>query len=229
MSSGESTSTPGNNHPTRSSINDDRKYNLIFRGVAEQSNGTPRAVRLRSDYNAIVSIIDDLDTGSECIYLLCDCRRIGRYSRDSRSSRPILATFSSTADVCRVLSLCRNLPSSISVHPDLSLQQRRERSILLQERRKLINSGIRRDTLRIKGSCIHVSGVIAGRVLNSAFVYDQTFNNPVLNDAVAPVTESPSSLSHVNVSPDSASLGNDPPLSNDSNEPVSSPATAPSS
>ena len=69
------------------------------------------------------------------------CQRLGKYSNDK--CRPILVKLTRSCDITSILSKYAkfaNMPG-ISIKPDLSKDDRKVESILLMERRKLIQSG----------------------------------------------------------------------------------------
>ena len=61
--------------------------------------------------------------------------------------------------------------------PDLSPDQRVQEKILLKERWNLIQTGVERSDIRIKGNAIRISGLPHGRVVNSVFVPHKSDSN----------------------------------------------------
>ena len=108
--------------PSSDSSNRSRKFNVVVRGISEQPQGTSCSVRFRSDHDKVSDILLNIERELSHCSLIRDCFRLGKYSPDSQSARPILVTLSSTVDVSNILSNCCLLPSSISIRPDLSPQ-----------------------------------------------------------------------------------------------------------
>ena len=166
------------------SLNRSRKFNVVVRGISEQPQGTSRSVRFRSDHNKVSDILSNIERESSHCSQMCDCFQLGKYSPDCRSARPILVTLSSTVDVSNILSNCHSLPSYISIHPDQSPQQRKVCGIFLKERRRLLDDGVDRSSIKISNSQIYVSCRLAGRVRNGVFVPAHSLCNaaPQLTD-----------------------------------------------
>ena len=59
--------------------------------------------------------------------------RLGKYTKESKKLRHILAKFVQSDDVFRVLAKSRELRKPTFVKPDLSPLQRKQKSILLRE------------------------------------------------------------------------------------------------
>ena len=167
--------------PTPSFNPDDRKYNIdygrkfnvVVYGLKEPAAGTPRYQRSVSDLQSVRESLESVDDNiSE--HAIRDCLRLGRYNVSKH--RPVLVKLSRTCDVASVLSKRKNLASQpgIQIRPDLPKSERAIQSTLLIERRKLINSGLVRSSIRIKGSSIYVNGKKHGHVKNSAFVASVT-------------------------------------------------------
>ena len=155
-----------------------RKFNVVVQGISEQPQGTSRSVRFRSNHDKVSDILSNIERESSHCSLIRDCFRLGKYSPDSQSARPILVILSSTVDVFNILSNCRSLPSSISIRPDLSPQQRKVCGTLLKERRRLLDNGVDRSSIKIRHSQIYVSGQLAGRVRNGVFVPAHSLGDP---------------------------------------------------
>lgn len=100
--------------------------------------------------------------------------------------RPLLVSLNSTADVHSILSRCPSLPSSVSIKPDLSPSDRKVESLLLQERRKLINSGVGRKSIRLCESSIFVNGQLHGKVLESVLTLSPIPGAPAPHPSVCP-------------------------------------------
>jgi len=163
----------------------DRKYNLLIFGLKESSKGTPRFRRETKDFSDVCSILTSVDT-SISPQAVRDCFRLGKYKPDK--DRPIMVKFVRSHDVVSVLSNRKNLAShpGISIKPDLSPAQRKAESILLKERRSLINSGVAKEDIKIKGNALLVNKAKYGHAVGDAFQ-----RNPISVAGTSVNTESP--------------------------------------
>ena len=57
-----------------------------------------------------------------------------------------------------------------SIRPDMPRAQRLQESILMQERWHLVQSGVDRKSIKLRGDSLYVKGKLHGRVSNSKFV-----------------------------------------------------------
>ena len=146
----------------------ERKYNIVIYGLKECQKGSSRQVRLTKDTEAVRSLIQSVDTEIP-EQSLRDCVRLGKYS-DTRC-RPILAKLSRSYDVSSILANRGKLASNpgISIKPDMTPQERVTESTLLREHRQLINSGIERRSIKIRGNVLIVNKKKYGSVVNSSF------------------------------------------------------------
>ena len=159
---------------TASTIHDhDKKINVVLYGVEECRAGLSRAARLESDLSSVVNIFSGLDSTIQH-QSIKDCYRLGKFSRDAARPRPILVKFVRIADVAKIISKKKNLSTPLSVKPDMSHAQRLQESLLMRERWQLIQSGVSRKSIRLRGDCLYVSQKLHGRVSNSKFVHAST-------------------------------------------------------
>ena len=63
----------------------------------------------------------------------------------------------------------KSLSIPFSIKPGLSRAERLQQSILMQERWRLIQSGVSRKSIRVRGDALYVSNKLHGRVSNSKF------------------------------------------------------------
>ena len=150
------------------SSNYERKFNVVLYGLDECPSGLTRSSRLESDLTNISNIFFELDSSIHP-QSISDCYRLGKYLRDASRPRPILVKFVRVADVSRIFANRRKLPTAISVKPDMSSAERKKYSILMQERWDLIQSGVLRKDIKIRGDSLYVSNKKYGCVLNSKF------------------------------------------------------------
>ena len=166
----------------------DRKFNIVVFGVSELPGGSSRFLRNNHDFQEVSSILSNLELGPNQSSSIRDCRRLGKYVSDSLRPRPLLVQLNSTADVYKVLSKRHNVSSSVSIKPDLSPANRKIEALLLKERWQLIESGVDRRSIKIRGSNIYVNNQLHGKVVD--FILSL-----VSNSEVSPINSvSPTSL-----------------------------------
>lgn len=146
----------------------ERKFNIVIYGIDEQAKGTPKNVRAKEDHNNAGDILSTLDE-NVTTNAIRDCFRLGKYKDDHH--RPLLVKLVRSSDASSILNNRKSLGSmpGISIKPDLSPQERRTESALLKERRTLINSGVERNNMKIRGSSLFINNIKYGYVTNSIF------------------------------------------------------------
>ena len=134
-------------------------------------SGSSRFARDKHDFSKLSAIFSNLERDTDHSSSIRDCRRLGKYVKGVSSSRPLLVTLNSTADVRSILLSHNNSSdTSISIKPDLPSEERKANAILLKERWNLINSGIDRKCIKIRGLNLLVNGKLYGKVSDSVFV-----------------------------------------------------------
>ena len=129
--------------------NAERKFNVIIYGLPESQKGTAKYERTISDSNsaslAIQSICPEISQQS-----VRDCSRLGKYSQDHHRPRPVLVRLTRTCEVASILSNRRKLVSTpdISIKPHMSFKEKQIESILLRERRTLIDNGVDKKSIK---------------------------------------------------------------------------------
>lgn len=215
ISQSNSSSSPGdpninrassNNHvdfesnftkPNESGTSANKRYNVVVSGITEPPSGTSYTGRLNADMEAVSTLLSNMadNIQSPLSFLIRDCRKLGRYKTDSEKPRSLLVTLNSTVEVSTVLSNCHQLPSAVSIRPDLSPSERQTRGILLRERRRLIDSEVSRRDIKLRKRELYVSGTLVGRVVNNAFVKNQSLGALAPQLSSSPVSDSLSAVS----------------------------------
>ena len=112
-------------------------------------------------------------------FAVCDCLRIGRYSGER--TRPLVVKFTRSCDVATVFANLHKIPKSespnISVKPFMSKAERNQESTLLKERRALIESGVDRKTIKIRGNSIVINKIKVGSANETNFTRHLEHNN----------------------------------------------------
>ena len=145
-----------------------RKFNVLMFGITENDKGTPRHIRNQNDLSSVSEVLSNLDP-LVSVSSVSDCFRLGKFNDDK--TRPILIKLTRSADVVSVLSNRHKLSSfpGIRLKPDLSPEERKRESLLLKERWELINNGISKTTIKIRGNNLYVSSKKYGSVRNCEF------------------------------------------------------------
>ena len=148
----------------------ERKFNVVIYGIKECAQGTPMYVRTRNDQQAATKIVQDLcaDISEQSIR---DCSRLGRYNPEKQTCRPLVITLARSCDTTAILVNRRKLSEmpGISIKPVMSPQERQREKFVLQERRKLLQSGINKTDIRIRGDSLFVNGNKYGSATNTGF------------------------------------------------------------
>ena len=124
----------------------------------------------------IVKVVDDTIP----IHSIRDCVRLGKYTK--MKHRPILVKMSRTCEVQTILSNRRKLTSkpSISIKPEMSPEQRSTEK-LLQKRWELIQEGVNRANIKLRGKFLYVSNCKHGSIINSIYAcVDMSLDGDVL-------------------------------------------------
>ncbi len=132
----------------------DRKSNIVVFGVEEQPPGMARHLRTSQNLKVVGALLSQLDSSVSNLSIR-DCFRLGRY--DANRVRPLLVKMLRVSDVTSILSARRNLSSlapRVFIKPDLSKEDRLVEQLLLKERRVLIDSGVDRTSIKIRGNTI---------------------------------------------------------------------------
>ena len=112
----------------------------------ECPKGSPRHERISHDTNLACKIIKSICPDMND-YAVCDCSRIGKYSEPR--SRPLCVKFARSCDVAAVLSNRYKLSKidhpNVFIKPFMTIAERKVESILLKERRTLIDSEVERN------------------------------------------------------------------------------------
>lgn len=147
---------------------DARKMNLVVFGLPESKAGTRRQERIREDFEKAGGVLSHINPAISDVSIR-DCRRLGKFK--DGVARPTLLQLHRSVDVSIILSGRKKLSTrpDIIVKPDLSPSERKVEQLLLKERRFLIESGIQRSDIRIRGSSLYVNNKKLGSVKNNKY------------------------------------------------------------
>lgn len=157
----------------KSSNTQDRRFNLVVYGVDECAKGTPRYMRSAQDTSTAADVLASInDKLSE--HSIRDCQRLGKYCETKK--RPLLVKLTRSCDVTSILSKRSKLVDrpGLSIKPDMTKEERKIQSILLQERRKLIQSGESSQHVKLRGNSLYLNKRKHGSVINSKYVATTT-------------------------------------------------------
>jgi hypothetical protein len=142
----------------------ERKYNVILFGLDECPRGTSRSARLDEDLKKAIFVLSKADQSIDS-NTIKDIYRLGRYTAENKKPRPLLVKFIRVADVARVLSKRGSLP--VIIKPDMSPHERKIESLLLKERWSLMQSGVPRESIKIRGHRLLIRNKLHGQVTMS--------------------------------------------------------------
>ena len=157
--------------------NYDRKFNIVIYGIEECPKGTPKHRRLDLDHSKVVSELSNIDSSIKD-HAIKDCFCLGKFHPLQDKSRPILVKFIRMTDVSCILSKRAACIPPISIKRDMASEERLSESMLLKERWGLVQSGIPKGDIKIKGSRLSVKNMLYGQIQNSSFVH---YSPPVSN------------------------------------------------
>ena len=169
----------------------DRRYNVVLFGIDEPSAEILRSDRQKHDLEKLLSIMSSIDASITSASIK-DFYRLGKFKQDNTRPRPLLVKFLRAFEATLVLSNKKSLTSGVSIKPDLTLEERKVENALLKERRRLIDNGVERKSIRIRGNCLYLNKKLHGLVQDSEFQLATTS----LTATVLPVTTSDSSNVH---------------------------------
>ncbi len=160
----------------------------MIHGISEADKGTARQVRSKHDHEKVVTTLKKLDSDISPHYIR-DCFRLGKYNESKH--RPILVKLTSSNDVS---SIKQKGTSKTREHCHPNFRDRKILLILLKERKKLIEDGVERKYIKIRGTTISVQGILFGTTDGNIFTYaqDQTRDNssPPQEELTSAVTAS---------------------------------------
>ena len=154
----------------------DRRYNVIFYGIDESPRDTPRADRQKHDLSSILNILSANDSTFSSASIK-DLHRLGQFKQTNTRPRPVLVKFLRVMDASQVLANKSSLNSSISIKPDMTIEERKTENALLKERRSLINNGTERKHIKIRGNCLFVHNKLHGSVRDFQFNLNMNSTN----------------------------------------------------
>jgi len=149
---------------------DDRNLNIVVYGIDESPSTTPKYDRTRNDLSNVLPILSAVDSSIQDASIN-DLYRLGRFDPDQSQPRPILVKFLRRLDVTTILSNRNKIKKPVIIKPDMSKDERKVESMLLQERWRLIQQGTNRKNITIRKSEILVGKLLHAKVIDQKLVY----------------------------------------------------------
>ena len=148
----------------------DRKYNVIVYGIDENPPNTKRHVRLKNDieafHNALAKASIQIEPNA-----IKDCYRLGQYKSRPDYPRPLLIKFLRSTDATYLLTITTQLEHPIYIKPDLAPLEKSNESLLLKERKSLIQKGTDRQHIKLRNSHLYVNDQLFVKVENGQLCY----------------------------------------------------------
>ena len=166
----------------------DRKCNIVVYGISEPAPNTDRQMRVKQDIKGVLTafapVNDQLDPNA-----IKDCFRLGKYNSNHTRPRPLMVKFLRTIDAAHILSNRKLLQSPVYVKPDLTPEERKTESLLLKERRVLIDKGVTRNRIKLRNSQLFVDNqlhcaVQSSKIQFSALPSNNESNTPMSVDQI---------------------------------------------
>ena len=178
---------------------EERRFNIVVFGANEAAPGTPRAKRVQDDLEVISSAISEADDSIPSTSIR-DHFRLGKFKGESKHPRPILVKLNRSSEVDSILSNCGSVKSPLSIKRDLSLSERRRESALLKERWSLIQSGIERKSIKLRGNNLLVKNKVHATYNGTELIFSDC--GPSLDSgSVVTSFSQPMQTPHLEISP----------------------------
>ena len=129
---------------------------LLLYGIEESLHNTNKQQRMKHDLENTLSSLSKAGNEIKADDIK-DAYRLGKYVQQSTRPRPLLVKFLRSSTVLDVLKNKTRLEAPVFIKPDLTLEERQKESLLLKERRSLIEKGTQRKNIKIKNYSIFVN------------------------------------------------------------------------
>lgn len=149
-------------------FNADRKLNLVLYGLKENPEKTPKLERLQKDLDNVLSVFASINVKVEANSIK-DCYRLGKFNPTRSKPRPIMVKFLRSLDTSSILANKKLLASPIYIKPDMTPEEKAIESILLKERKALIEQGHERRSIRMYKNSLYLNNQLFGQCNESGF------------------------------------------------------------
>lgn len=151
----------------------DKKFNVVVYGIKESPPETKREIRTKNDLDNLISSLSDASLSIEPDAIK-DSHRLGKYKSSNKQPRPLLVKFLRSTDASNVLRNKSKLSPPVYIKPDLTPEEKAKESMLLKERRSLIEQGVNRKQIKLLNNSILVSGKPHCQVEKSELKFNPT-------------------------------------------------------
>ena len=139
-------------------------------GIDENPPNTKRHARLKNDikafHDALVSASIQIEPSA-----IKDCFRLGQYKSGSDHPRPLLIKFLRSTDATYLLTSKTQLKHPIYIKPDVTPLEKSNESLLLKERKTLIQKGTDRQHIKLRNSHLYVNDQLFAKAENGQLCY----------------------------------------------------------
>ena len=141
--------------PKLSTVHSEKKFNVVVYGIEESPPETKRETRTKHDLEHLVTSLSVIDASIKP-HAIKDFFRLGKFKPGNKKPRPLLVKFLRSADTANSLRNKAQLSSPIYIKPDLTLEEQTQESMLLKERRSLIDKGVDRRQIKLQNWSIYI-------------------------------------------------------------------------
>ena len=116
-----------------------------------------------------------------------DHYRLGKFKQDQPRPRPTLVKLNRTSEVATIISKARQIDTTpYIIKQDLTLSERQMERALLKERWNLIQSGVSRTDIKLRGSFLYVKRKLYGQYKQDSFKTIDNHDPPLLPNPLDP-------------------------------------------
>lgn len=140
---------PKPDKPKPNIVHSEKKFNVVVYGIEESPPETKKESRAEHDLQHLITSLSTIDSSIKS-HSVKDCFRLGKFKAENKKPRPLLVKFLRSADTANILRNRAQLSHPIYVKPDLTPEEKTQESMLLKERRSLIDKGVDRKQIKLR-------------------------------------------------------------------------------
>ena len=171
--------TDGNVQNCPSKHSPERKFNILLYVLAELPNSSYRFLRQQGDLGSIASIFSGIVPSFES-KAIRHHYHLGKFHQESTSPRPILVKLNRTSEVASLLFKRNLLKSPYFIKPDCTPPKGHMEAALLKQRWSLINTGLNRSCIYVRGRCVFVNGQQHAKYQENQFDFSNPYSSTSL-------------------------------------------------
>ena len=141
--------------PKPSMVHSEKKFNIVVYGIEESPPETKKESRTQHDLQHLITSLSAIDSSMKP-HAVKDLYRLGKFKPGTKKPRPLLVKFLRSADTANILRNKAQLSSPVYIKPDLTHEERIQESMLLKERRSLIDKGVNRKQIKLRNWGIYI-------------------------------------------------------------------------